>query len=209
MPIYLDEDYNYKPNKELLERHQATMRAKNFAEISLTSSDEDEAAKELAPIDLNLEATLDQAINLYEQVTTRQASYFLSVYARNSKCVELKRYINEIVAKPKMLYACQIKGNERFKKISKCFQMIRDFPNVDESTISTTGLQSFATLSIYDQIHFQRSFEDVRNFECSSNPQRMYLACAIYRSLHVYDFIRSEQLFSVPLANIINPTANT
>lgn len=49
MPIYLDEDYNYKPNKELLdcwlERHQATMRAKNFEEISLTSSDEDEAAK--------------------------------------------------------------------------------------------------------------------------------------------------------------------
>lgn len=133
----------------------------------------------------------------------------MSIYAKNTKCVELKRYINEIVAKPKMLYACQIKGSERFQKISKCFQMIRDFHSVDELAISTTGLQGSSTLGIYDQIHFQRSFEDVRNFECSSNPKRMYLACAIYRSLHVYDFIRSKHLFSVQLSNIINPTTNT
>ena len=87
---------------------------------------------------MKLQATIDHAINLYEQVTTKQAS--LSIYARNVKCVELKRYINEIVAKPKMLYACQIRGSERFQKISKCFQMIREFHSVDESTISTTGL---------------------------------------------------------------------
>lgn len=140
-------------------------------------------------------------------MTIRIASQ--TIYSKNTRCIELKRYVTEFAKNPKMLYQCPMKAEKRLGNISKCFQIIRDFHKIDKSSISTNGLRGLSTLSIYDQIHFQRSFEDVRNFQCSTNTEKMYLACIIYRSLHLYDFIRSKHLFSVKLSNIINPTTST
>jgi len=65
------------------------------------------------------------------------------------------------------------------------------------------GLKPFI---LFDHFRFSRSDESIKDFTMSQSPEKTIMACIIYRSLHVYDFMTGAQLFQIKLPNSSKPS---
>ena len=107
------------------------------------------------------------------------------------------------MANPQIVLDCPLKPKTRLQKVHCCLEMLRSFPRLDESSIRCDGFKNLRSLLLFDRFHFARSFEYVREFQCTSNPKRFWIAAIINRTLHLYDYIHGDCLFQMNLPNAI------
>ena len=87
------------------------------------------------------------------------------------------------------------------------YELLRDFGKMDKFTVNLSAFRSLQPFVRFDNFHFSRSFEFVKDFAVSHSPKKSLVAVLVNRSLHVYDYLGDKVLFITELSNVAQASA--
>lgn len=124
-----------------------------------------------------------------------------NIYVKNQMIFDLHVYYQVLKSNPRVVFLPPLSLRISKEKISSLFELLRTFQTIDKLTIETCHFNQLHLFYNFDNFHFTRSFENVREFICTSTPNKFLMAVLCGRSLQVYDYILNKLIFKVNLSN--------
>lgn len=167
MPIYFDEDYNHKVNISRQSKNDFTLSLKKKEDRSVMTA-----------------GFIDKACILYNSLRNFQGASVI----RQEKVQELFKFLCQVLSNPKLLLNANLRNNNRAKKMSSIFNMIRCFPVID-SSVKMCGLNSVQAFVKFEGLQYERSHEYIQCFRNSTSTDKFLCAVIIGRKVMMYDYL--------------------
>ena len=78
---------------------------------------------------------------------------------------------------------------------------MRSIQRIDKSAIEAVKFNELRLFYKFDKFIFERSTEYVKEFACTSSPNKFLMAVLTGKQVHVYDYILNKLLFQANLSN--------
>ena len=129
------------------------------------------------------------------------------MFAKNERIIEVSEFLTHIISQPTKLFHVKFKTTAlKYQSISSVLMMIRSLQSIDKTHILKEKVNGIQPLYDWENFDLTRSFEIIKDFQCSQNTSKSLIACFINRTLHVYDFIYQKFLFKANLPNLSYPS---